>query len=163
MAKPDRASQKQSQSNYGYVAEARVDAALARLCEKGMVHFWFRANRIIDGEGGVDHIFGVMKPKFRVWVLQISCGKTKRRTYYRKVFCTDPALFKKRYYRRHYHRYIPLLAVTARLSDVKLQRKIMAISRMFSSIFENPHCPDYLKVLLKDFLAANGVMPPERI
>jgi len=149
-------------ANYGMIAEKRVDRSLAWLQSDGVIHFWFRADKTLDAEGA-DHIFGIITPKFIAWVLQVSSGKVKRRTYYRKTPHGDPSMFKKPYYRRRYHRYIPLLAVTSKIPDAQLRRKLKSISRTFISIFENKHCPDRLKRLLIAFLIKRDVPIPQEL
>ena len=87
------------QKNYGQTAEKRVDLALKALIANGKIHFGFRANKKLDAEG-VDHIFGVFRPKFAAWVIQVASGKKKRRTYYRRISRAELGRVKKLYRRR---------------------------------------------------------------
>ncbi|MDO8560731.1 MAG: hypothetical protein Q7R91_00770 [bacterium] len=146
----------EQQKNYGSIAEKRVDGALAELTKEGVFNFWFRSPQKIDAEG-IDHIFGQLQPRFAVWVLQVTSGKKKRRTYYRVLSETELLKTKKPYSRRQYHRYIPLLVVTRRTSDVQIRKKLKRIASAYRTIFKSRYCPPRLKSLLTDFLNSRGI------
>lgn len=150
------------QKNYGPTAEKRVDRGLRSLAVKGIIHFWFRADKKLDAEG-VDHIFGSQHHRFSVWVVQVTSGKKKRRTYYRRLSRVEFSVVKKPYYRRRYYRYIPLLAVTEKTRDEQIEMKLFGISRKYKSIFENKNCPPHLKMFLVDFLTLRGISVPRVI
>ncbi|MFY9462291.1 MAG: hypothetical protein WAP51_03770 [Candidatus Sungiibacteriota bacterium] len=151
-----------SQKNYGQTAERRVDQALRALVAQEKIHFGFRASQKLDAEG-VDHVLGVLRPKFAVWVVQVTSGKKKRRTYYRRLSKAELALVKKPYRRRRYYRYIPLLAVTPKVRDAQIETKLLNISRHYSSVFENKRAPERLKVFLVAFLAAHEISVPRAL
>lgn len=151
-----------SSGNYGMVAEKRVDRALAELQNDGVIHFWFRAPKNIDAEG-IDHIFGRSNSKFSVYIVQITSGKKKRRTYYRKFSAHELTGARKPYYRRRYYRYIPLIAVTPRVKDHRIKEKLKNISSAYKSAFENRRCPLRTKTLLAKFLAERGIAIPRHI
>lgn len=148
--------------NYGPTAEKRVDQALWALIYNEKIHFGFRASPKLDAEG-IDHVFGQLRPKFAVWVVQVTCGKKKRRTYYRRLSKTELALAKKPYRRRRYYRYIPLIAVTPKVRDAQIETKLLNISRHYSSVFENKRVPEPVKVLLAAFLAEHKISVPHSL
>ena len=148
--------------NYGSTAEKRVDQGLRSLAAKDAIHFWFRASQKLDAEG-VDHILGVLRPKFAVWVVQVTSGKNKRRTYYRRLSKAELAMVKKPYRRRRYYRYIPLLAVTKRTPDLQIERKLLRISRNNKSALENKRAPERLKALLVAFLVDHEIAVPRSL
>lgn len=158
MARKDRSAP----ANYGLTAEKRVDKALAVLVARGALRFWFRADNALDSRG-VDHVFGIDHPQFAVWVLQVSCGRRKRRSYYKNLRGVNRLEVKKPYRKFRYYRYIPLLAVTQEIGNVKIYAKLASITRNNKSIFENKRCPVHLKSALIKFLSSKGIEIPEAI
>ena len=147
--------------NYGPEAEKRVNRALAKLTNNGIFHFWFQADRILDAEG-IDHVFGTTTPSFRVWVLQVTCGKKKRKTYYKKFSKSEHARAKSPYIKKQYYKYIPLVVVTQKIPDWQIQVKIINISRLYKPALGNRRCPAYVKKLLVTFLKNQGISVPNQ-
>ncbi|MBI2640017.1 MAG: hypothetical protein HYW90_03980 [Candidatus Sungbacteria bacterium] len=148
--------------NYGPIAEKRVDQELAKLTADGEIDFWFRAPPPLDAEG-IDHILGKGGADFIVWIVQVTSSKKKRRAYYRRLNPKAAVSAKLPYRRRQYYRYIPLSVVTRQVTDFRVRKKLVSISRGFKSVFENKHCPTKVKRMIADFLTAKGIAVPKEI